>query len=97
VQQFSTDKTILVITQPPYSPGLIPSDFWLFPVPSLFRNLASPWKVLMAPELETYLRFEVFRVVTRNNIIETYLFLSDLLCCLQDVAGMLAFTASYKH
>ena len=31
VQQFLADKSIPVITQPPYSPDLAPSDFWLFP------------------------------------------------------------------
>jgi hypothetical protein len=31
VQQFLTKKSIPVITQPPYSPDLAPSDFWLFP------------------------------------------------------------------
>jgi transposase len=30
VQQFLTEKSIPVITQPPYSPDLAPSDFWLF-------------------------------------------------------------------
>jgi hypothetical protein len=31
VQQLHAEKNIPVITQPPYSPGLTPSDFWLFP------------------------------------------------------------------
>ena len=31
VQQFLAEKSIPVITQPPYSPDLFPSDFWLFP------------------------------------------------------------------
>ena len=31
VQQFLAEKRIPVITQPPYSPDLAPSDFWLFP------------------------------------------------------------------
>ena len=31
VQQFLAEKSISVITQPPYSPDLAPSDFWLFP------------------------------------------------------------------
>jgi len=31
VQQFLAEKSILVITQQPYSPDLAPSDFWLFP------------------------------------------------------------------
>jgi hypothetical protein len=31
VQQFITEKSISVITQQPYSPNLILSDFWLFP------------------------------------------------------------------
>jgi histone-lysine N-methyltransferase SETMAR len=31
VQQFLAEKNIPVITQPPYSPDLAPSDFWLFP------------------------------------------------------------------
>jgi len=31
VQQFLAEKIILVSTQPPYSPDLAPSDFWLFP------------------------------------------------------------------
>jgi len=31
VQQFLAEKSIPVITQPPYSPHLAPSDFWLFP------------------------------------------------------------------
>jgi len=31
VQQFLDEKSIPVITQPPYSPDLAPSDFWLFP------------------------------------------------------------------
>jgi hypothetical protein len=30
VQQFLTDKSISVITQPPYSRDLAPSDFWFF-------------------------------------------------------------------
>jgi len=31
VQQFLAEKSIPVVTQPPYSPDLAPSDFWLFP------------------------------------------------------------------
>ena len=31
VQQFLVEKSIPVITQPPYPPDLAPSDFWLFP------------------------------------------------------------------
>ena len=31
VQQFLAEKNIPVITQPPYSTDLAPSDFWLFP------------------------------------------------------------------
>jgi hypothetical protein len=31
VQQFLAEKSIPVITQPPYSPDLAPGDFWLFP------------------------------------------------------------------
>jgi hypothetical protein len=31
LQQFLAEKTIPVITQPPHSPDLAPSDFWLFP------------------------------------------------------------------
>jgi hypothetical protein len=31
VQQFLSEKSIPVITRPPYSPDLAPSDFWLFP------------------------------------------------------------------
>jgi hypothetical protein len=31
VQQFLAEKSIPVITQPPYTPDLAPSDFWLFP------------------------------------------------------------------
>jgi len=31
VQQFLSEESITVITQPPYSPDLAPSDFWLFP------------------------------------------------------------------
>jgi len=31
VQQFLAEKSIPVITQPPYSSDLAPSDFWLFP------------------------------------------------------------------
>jgi hypothetical protein len=31
VQQFLAQKSIPVITQPPYSPDLAPSDFLLFP------------------------------------------------------------------
>jgi hypothetical protein len=30
VQQFLAEKNTPVITQPPYSPDLAPSDFWLF-------------------------------------------------------------------
>jgi hypothetical protein len=30
VQQFLAEKSIPVTTQPPYSPDLAPSDFWLF-------------------------------------------------------------------
>ena len=30
VQQFLAEKSVPVITQPPYSPDLAPSDFWLF-------------------------------------------------------------------
>jgi len=29
--QFLAEKSIPVITQPPYSPDLAPNDFWLFP------------------------------------------------------------------
>jgi hypothetical protein len=32
VQQSLTEKNISDITQPPYSPDLAPSDFWLFPI-----------------------------------------------------------------
>jgi hypothetical protein len=35
VQQFLAEKNIPVITQPPYSPDLVPSDFWLFPTPKM--------------------------------------------------------------
>jgi hypothetical protein len=31
VLQFSAEKNIHVITQPPQSPDLAPSDFWLLP------------------------------------------------------------------
>jgi hypothetical protein len=31
VQQFIAENTIPVITQPPHSPDLAPTDFWLFP------------------------------------------------------------------
>ena len=31
--QFLAEKSILVITQPSYSPHLAQSDFWLFPTP----------------------------------------------------------------
>jgi hypothetical protein len=31
VQQFLTKENNPVMTQPPYSPDLAPSDFWLFP------------------------------------------------------------------
>ncbi|KDR06878.1 hypothetical protein L798_03360, partial [Zootermopsis nevadensis] len=31
VQQFLAEESISVITQPPYSPELALSDFWLFP------------------------------------------------------------------
>jgi hypothetical protein len=31
VQQFLAEKNINVITQQPYSPDLVLSDFWLFP------------------------------------------------------------------
>jgi transposase len=31
VQQFLAEKSIPIITQPPYSPDLAPSEFWLFP------------------------------------------------------------------
>jgi len=31
VHQFLAERSISVITQPPYSPDLAPSDFWLFP------------------------------------------------------------------
>jgi hypothetical protein len=31
VQQFLAEKSIVVITQPPYCPDLAPSDFWMFP------------------------------------------------------------------
>jgi hypothetical protein len=34
---FSPRKAF-VITQPPYSPDLIPSDFWLFPIPKTGLN-----------------------------------------------------------
>jgi transposase len=37
VQQFFAEESIPVITQPPYSPDLAPSDIWLFP--SLKTNL----------------------------------------------------------
>ena len=32
MQQFLAEKSTPVITQPPYSPDLAPSDFWLFPI-----------------------------------------------------------------
>jgi transposase len=32
VQQFLAEKSIPVITQPPYSPDLAPSEFRLFPI-----------------------------------------------------------------
>jgi len=35
VQQFLAEKSIPAITQPPYSPDLAPSDFWLFPTPKM--------------------------------------------------------------
>ena len=35
VQQFLAEKIILVITQPPYSPDLAPSDFWLLYTPKM--------------------------------------------------------------
>ena len=35
VQQFLAEKNISVITQPPYSPDLASSDFWLFPTPKM--------------------------------------------------------------
>jgi len=31
VQQFLNEKSIPVITQPPHTPDIAPSDFWLFP------------------------------------------------------------------
>ena len=31
VQQFLAEKIIPIITQPPYSQDLAPSEFWLFP------------------------------------------------------------------
>jgi histone-lysine N-methyltransferase SETMAR len=31
VQQLLSEKNIPVISQPPFSPDLAPSDFWLFP------------------------------------------------------------------
>ena len=34
-QQFLAEKSIPVVTQPPYSPDLAPSDFWLFPTPKM--------------------------------------------------------------
>ena len=40
VQQFLAEKSIPVITQPPYSPDLAPSNFWLFP--SLKIGLKGP-------------------------------------------------------
>jgi len=40
VQQFLAKKSIPVITQPPYSPDLAPSYFWLFP--SLKMGLKEP-------------------------------------------------------
>ena len=38
VQQFLAKKNIPVITQPPYSPDLAPSDFWLFPILKMGLN-----------------------------------------------------------
>ena len=44
MQQFLAEKSIPVITRPPYSPDLVPSDFWLFstlqmgPKGDAFRN-----------------------------------------------------------
>jgi transposase len=38
VQQFLAEKNILVITQPPYSPDLAPSDFLLFPALKMDLN-----------------------------------------------------------
>jgi hypothetical protein len=31
VRQFLAKSNILIVPHPPYSPGLEPSDFWLFP------------------------------------------------------------------
>jgi hypothetical protein len=46
VQQFLVEKSIPVITQPPYSPDLAPSDFWLFPTlkMDLKGTVLQPWK-----------------------------------------------------
>jgi hypothetical protein len=35
MQQFLAEKDIPVITQPPCSPDLAQSDFWLFPTPKM--------------------------------------------------------------
>jgi hypothetical protein len=46
VQQFLTTENIPVITQPPYSPVLTPSDFWLFPdvTMGLKETRLQPWR-----------------------------------------------------
>jgi hypothetical protein len=38
MQQFLAKKSIPVINQPPYSPDLAPSDFWLFPALKMGLN-----------------------------------------------------------
>ncbi|PNF24558.1 hypothetical protein B7P43_G05382 [Cryptotermes secundus] len=49
VQQFVTKKNIPVITQPPYSLDLAPSDFWLSRVSRVSRGQVSqPWKNMTA-------------------------------------------------
>jgi hypothetical protein len=40
VQQFLAEKSIPIITQPPYATDLAPSDFW--PFPSLKMGLKGP-------------------------------------------------------
>jgi hypothetical protein len=60
VQQFLDEKNIPVITQPPYSPDVAPSDSWLFPTSKMDFQTMEDMKSNAAAELRK-IRKEVFR------------------------------------
>ena len=63
VQQFLAEKIILVITQPPYSPDLAPSDFWLLYTlkMGLRGRVSQPWKTSNATTELRKIPKETFR------------------------------------